>query len=581
MPGATPRTTTAPATAAIRTHLVGSLVLSVFVNLLFLASPLYMMQLYGRVLDSGSIETLVALSAALMLALVAMAAADAGRGRLLARAAARIERRLCGPIAAAGKDTAARLADLGHVRQVISGSSATTLFDAPFTLMFLATLFLLHPMLGLVATLGAAVILVAVGISRLISAPRDLDLARDQAGIDRLAEAADRGRDDLRALGADTGVVARLATRVEAAVTLRQRGAEHSAAIGAFTRMVRMAAHSAALATGAVLTLQGELSASAMLAAAILAGRALGPMETLSSALRQARSARAALGRIDTTLDAAAGSRSAPPAELRGALPVQMSRAMVLHPGANRAALRAASLYIAPGEVICVDGETGSGKSTLLRVMAGIETLKSGEARLAGQDPARLTAQARQSMIGWLPQDVVLYPGTVAENIARFADTPPEAVTQAVARAGAGRLIDRLPSGLHTQVGEGGVPVSPGTRQAIGLARALIGTPSLVLLDQPTAHADAEGEVAVLNAVKSLREAGVTVVIASHKPVLASLCDRILIMGEGRVDLFEDRDTVIDAMRRQTLGSVPRRNAPGAAPTTGQIPNSAPRKEAS
>lgn len=546
---------------AVASHLAFAFLFSAVVNTLFLASPIYMMQLYGRVLDSRSLETLAALSVALVLALIAMAAADAARGRLLVRAASRIERRLAGPLSerlSGGGDArlSARLADLEQVRRFLSGSLATTLYDAPFTVLFLIVLFLLHPLLGAVATIGAAIILASVAIARHFDAERERRIGKGQAGVDMLAGVADRDRGDLRGVGAEGGLLRKLLNAHDETGDLRRASGELTASLGAFTRFVRMLAHSGALAAGAVLTLEGELPAAAMLASAILAGRALGPMETLFTALRQGRAAREALRRVAD----AVGGADAPvdgAAEGDAGAAVKLHRAMVLREGARRAALRAVSLGVAPGEIVSVAGPTGAGKSTLLRAIAGIEPLRSGDVSVAGLDPARLEGAARRRLIGWMPQDFALYPGTVAENIASFDEVDPRRIHDAARRAGALEAVNRLPQGFATEVGVGGVELSPGVRQLVAFARALHDEPRLLLLDQPTAQLDAAGEMAAVHAIRALKAAGATVIVATHKPVIASIADRILVMRDGAVDLFDEREAVLASLRRRALAPVP------------------------
>ena len=536
---------------AISGHLLLALVFSLLVNILFLASPLYMMQLYGRVLNSRSLETLASLSVVLVLALVAMAAADAARGRLLVRAAARIDRRLIDRAPAAGRGYAERIADLGAVRTFLSGTAATTLCDAPFTVLFLGLLFLIDPLLGLVATLGAAVILVAVFVTRLLSRAREERISATERGVRDMSTVLDADRGDLAMFGG-RGLAARMSGALSDVAGWRQSGGETTASLGAFNRFIRMLAHSATLATGAVLTLDGQLSPAAMLASAILAGRALGPMETLMTALRQAGMARAALGRL-TKADTSSTQVVAP--DTRSA-PVQATRGMVMIKGAARPALRGVTLDIAGGEVISVAGPTGSGKSTLARAIAGIEPLSGGQVRIAGVDPSAIAPEDRARLIGWMPQDVTLYPGTVADNIARFREAAPDEVLGAADKAGARAAIEGLPQGFATEVEAGGRNLTPGLRQQVALARALFGGPALVILDQPTAHMDAEGEVATLNAIRTLKQAGTTVIVISHKPVLAALADRILVLRDGMVEHFEEREKIVSLMRRQTLAPV-------------------------
>ncbi len=545
------------AVRGIRLHLLFAFLFGGAVNILFLASPLYMMQLYGRVLNSRSLETLVSISIALALALILMGVADAARGRLLARAAGRMASRLSAPAAhqalvEGNGRVSADLADIDALRKFVGGGAVATLMDTPFTLLFLFVLFLVHPMLGLVATLGALAILLVIGLARLVEARRERQLAertRVAAGVGA-ALSADRG--EIRALGLADGLARRLAADHDRIGRLQLASGDLNASVGATTRSFRMAAHSAALATGAVLAIDGALAPSAMLAAAILAGRALGPIEALPGALRSGRLARDAAARLEQRL----GTRSLPaPAEAGPRCPatVEVRRLVVAPPGATRPALRSVSFRIEAGEVISIAGPSGAGKSTLLRCLAGADPIRGGEIRIAGRDLGR-DESAGRAVVGWLPQDAPVYPGTVRDNIARFGTASDAEVRAAAERAGALAAIEWLPRGFDTPLESAGV--SAGLRQSVALARALLRRPDLLLLDQPTAHLDAAGEVGVLNAVRALKADGVTILIVSHKPVLATLADRIMLMREGTVEVFEEREVVLNAMRRKSLRPV-------------------------
>lgn len=564
------------ALGSTRGHLVLAFVFSAAVNTLFLASPLYMMQIYGRVLDSRSIETLLSLSFALLLALVAMAGADAVRGRLLARAGARIARRLSGHAAASamteGRGEAKRaLEDVEMVRRFHAGGAVAVLMDAPFTALFLLVLFLLHPALGFVASFGAVVILATLALARLAESGREARIADGTREIDAMAAGIESDRGEIRALGLLPGLTARIGTEQDSVGAMRLANGEITASVGATTRFVRMAAHSGALATGAVLALNGALSPAAMFAAAILAGRALGPIEALPSAWRQAQAARASLTRLRRRIDDMGILPVEPAATRAGArgVAVEARRLTAAQPNAARPALRGISFSIVAGETVVVAGESGSGKSTLARCLVGAERPKGGVLRIDGEDIAGIEPQALWRRIGWLPQEVPLYPGTIRDNIARFAEASNDAVRNAAERAGARAAISKLPLGFETEVGQAGRNVALGLRQAIGLARALMGSPGLVVLDQPTAHMDAEGEVATINALRRLKSEGVTLVVISHKPVLAALADRIMLLEDGAVELFEDRGKVLDAIRRQSMRPVaasPQTEAPRWSP---------------
>jgi ATP-binding cassette subfamily C exporter for protease/lipase len=541
------------AARSIRMHLLLAFLLGAVVNVLFLASPLYMMQLYGRVLNARSIETLVSLTIALVLVLVLMGAADAARGRLLARAAGRVAVQLAPPVTqrALAEGTgraAADLAEVEAIRRFLGGGAGATLMDAPFTLLFLCVLFLLHPLLGLAATVGAVVILLVIAASRLVEVRRDRRIAEASRHADGLTAALGGDRGEIRALGLAPGLAARVASGHDSVTRLRLAQGDAAASVGATTRTLRLAAHSGALATGAALAIEGALAPSAMLAAAILAGRALGPIEALPGALRSATRARAAAATIEDRLGRVPDRPPAPAGAPRPAT-VDVRRLVAVPAGATRAALRSISFSIAAGEVVSIAGPSGAGKSTLLRCLAGADAIRSGEVRIAGRDVG-----SGGVVTGWLPQEVPLYPGTVRDNIARFAEAPDEAVHAAAERAGALAVIERLPQGFSADIDA--APTGAGLRQAIGLARALLPRPDLLLLDQPTAHLDAAGEVAAMNAIRALKAEGVTIVLVSHKPVLATLADRIMLMQDGTIEVFEDRDVVLNALRRRSIRPV-------------------------
>ena len=543
------------AARAIRPHLLFAFLLSGAINVLFLASPLYMMQLYGRVLNSRSIETLVSVSIALAFALILMGAADAARGRLLARAAGRMAARLSAPVTrmslAEGKGRV--LADLGEVetlRRFLGGGAVATLMDTPFTLLFLFILFLLHPMLGLCATLGAVASLSVIGAARRLETRRERRIAARARASESFGAALGADRGEIRALGLAEGLAARLALDGDALGRLRLESGDVTASVGATTRTLRLAAHSAVLATGAALAINGALGPSAMLAAAILAGRALGPIEALPAALRHARLARDAANRLEERLARAPAPRSAAAERPRHGVTVEARRLVVAEPGSARAALRSVSFRIEAGEVVALAGPGGAGKSTLLRCLASAEPVRSGELRIAGLD----IGSGAGAAVGWLPQDAPIFPGTVRDNIARFGDAPEAGVRRAALRAGALAAIERLPRGFATELDPGAT--SPSLRQAIGFARALLPEPALLLLDQPTAHLDAEGEVATLNAIRALKAERVTILIVSHKPVLATLADRIMLLRDGAIEVFEDREIVLNAIRKRSLRTV-------------------------
>jgi PrtD family type I secretion system ABC transporter len=537
-----------------RPYLLLAALFSLAINLLLLAPPLYMLQVYDRVLSSRSDETLALLSAGVLIALATMAALDAVRARLLAEGGAALDR-AAGPLVLEGLlgQAAARLdsrehvhalRDVACVRSFLGGAGVLALFDAPWLPAFVCIIFLFHPLLGWIASAGALLMLgLAAANERMTRSPIERAQAEGRrAG--RLIDSSLRNADAAAALGMLGAVVERWSAANEAALQQQARASGRGTALSALTRFSRQIIQTAMLAAGAYLVIDQHVTGGVMIATTVLLSRALAPVESLVSGWRSLVEARAAWRRLRKLLDEAPAQRS-----LTG-LPaptgrVEFERAVFGVQGASKPILRGLSFSVAPGETLGIIGPSASGKSTLARLAVGVWRPASGAVRLDGADVAAWPRAQLGPHVGYLPQDVQLFPGTVAENIARLAQHDDAQVIRAAQRAQVHELVLRLPKGYDTELGEAGQGLSPGQRQRIALARALYGNPRLVVLDEPNASLDHEGDEALLAALRGLKDDGVTVLVIAHRPSILAGVDRLLVLREGAIDAWGPRAEVL------------------------------------
>ena len=565
--------------AALRGNrgLVASVALfSVAVNMLMLTGPIFMLQVYDRVLTSGSVETLAALFALVVFLFLAMGLLDLARARVMARVGARLRLMLEPRIFAAelGRTAASPtprddpqaggLDDLDAVQRLCGAPVLLALFDLPGTPLFLAGLFVFHPWLGWLALAGgAALVAMALLNQALTRGPARVAQAAS-AAADRLGAELRAETEAVQALGMLGACFLRWRRRRAAALEAAARAADRAGGFAVATRTLRLFLQSAVLALGAWLVLRGELGAGAMIAASILLARALAPVET-------------AVGQWDIVRRGVAGWRAlahllsqVPEAGPRTALPrpearVEVDTLSLVPPGQAAAALRMVSFTLAPGQVLGVIGASGAGKSSLARALTGLWPPASGQVLLGGVPGGQYGPAALGRLIGYLPQRAALFEGTVAENIARFdPDATDAAVVEAARRAGAHAMIAALPDGYDTRLGPGGVQLAGGHLQRLGLARALYCDPVLLLLDEPDASLDAEGVAALSAAIRRARAEGRAVIVMAHRPAAIGDCDLLLVLEAGRRRAFGPRDRIL----RETVANhadLQRRAAPGGA----------------
>lgn len=558
-PAAAPPRPAAPAAALAQAGrgLFGSvLAFSALVNLLMLTGPVFMLQVYDRVLASRSEATLVALFGLVGFLYAAMVVLDHARARLVARIGARLARRLEAPVFHAAQrqqarrpgDPLARAApqDLDTLQRWLASPVFLALFDAPWTPAYLALIFVFHPALGWLAVAGGAALIGLAVLNQAFVRGR-LASAGDWAqAADRQGEAFRDEVGTLTALGMQQAALARWSGLRARALAATLDGADRAAFFAAASRGLRLFLQSAMLALGAWLVLRGELGAGAMIACSIILGRALAPVEQAVGQWGSLQAARSGWRRLEALLslapDAAPGRLRLPRPE--GHLAVR--DLVVAPPGDRRATLRELSFDLPAGRALGVVGPSGAGKSTLARALVGAWPAAAGVVRLDGLALDAWESGALGRALGYLPQRVTLFDGTVAENIARLdPEAAPEAVVAAARAAGAHEMILGLPLGYDTPVAGGGAGLSGGQLQRIGLARALYGAPVLVVLDEPDAHLDHEGMAALGATIRGLKARGATVVVMAHRPAALAACDELLVLEGGRAAALGPRERLL------------------------------------
>jgi PrtD family type I secretion system ABC transporter len=521
------------------------------ISVLMLAVPLFSLQVFDRVLGSGSRETLLALVLITALALLALGLLETVRTSVLARLSTRLGARLSGPLLAAGAltgDPGQGLRDLSQLRQTLASPALTALFDAPWLPIALGLVWLLHPTLGWFG-LGSATVLMALAVLGDLAARRRLRSAnRLVPKAQQQVEAVGRQREIVTALGLLPNLQRRFGELHDQVLVLQQRAYERGGLVSGAARSARLLIQAGVMGLGALLVLRAELTPGGMIAASILLSRALAPIEQMLSGWRSLVQANEGWQRLKTLLaHAPAGAEALPLPAPQGAVALER----VAYAVDGRAIVRPSSLKIEAGEFLGVVGPSGAGKSTLCRLMVGVLAPTAGVVRLDGVDIATQSRATLGPHVGYLPQSTGLFAGTVAENIARMAPTPdPDAVVAAATAAGVHELILRLPNGYDTVLGDEGAPLSAGQRQRIGLARTLYGDPRLVILDEPNAHLDAAGEQALAAALAVLKHNRATVVLVTHRLNILRHADRILVLENGAVEHVGPRDAVLGQLVR-------------------------------
>jgi PrtD family type I secretion system ABC transporter len=540
--------------------LSATFVFSIFTNLLLLTGPLFMLQVYDRVLASRSEETLVALFALVGLLYVFYGLIEYARGRVVARVGARLQEVLNGPVFRAMLKRSVRrtcdrqgtLQDIDALRALFASPVILALFDMPWTPVFLAAIFIFHPMLGWVAVLGGAILILAAILNQLLTREMTARAAEQAQVSARLVAQAEAARDFVMAQGMGDAIAQRWIGLQTRAVELTMRASDRTGSFSSFIRAFRLFLQSAILAVGAWFVLQNELTAGAMIAASILLGRALAPIDAGVSQWGTVQRARAGWTALKTQLSP--DSDPEPVTILPSPAAHLEVKSLSLHlQRGDRPVLNQVSFHVKPGEALGIIGRSGAGKTTLARVLMGLVAPSAGEVRLAGATLDQYGPQALGRHLGYLPQEVQFFDGTVAENIAQMAERPDDARVVAAAKsARAHDIILSLPDGYDTPVSGAAVALSGGQKQRLGLARALYNDPVILVLDEPNSALDADGTEALNSAIKSMKEVGRAVLIMTHRPTAISACDTLLVLDDGRATGFGPRDQIVKTLVKNT-----------------------------
>ena len=526
---------------------------SMFVNLLMLVPPMYMLQVYDRVLTTQSVDTLLMLTLVVVFFFFVMGGLELVRSRMLVRVGnhldTTINERLYGAmfrrsLMVPGTQSAQPLSDLTNLRQFLTGNGLFAFFDAPWVPIYLGVLFLFHPWLGVFATC-AGIILLVLAIANEKSTKKLLaEASGEQIQAQNLANSNLRNAEVLHAMGMLPGIMGRWSKRHHEYLSKQSQSSDRAGVLTNASKVLRLLFQSMILGLGAFLVLQGDMTPGMMIAGSIIMGRALAPIDQMIGGWKGFVNARGAYERLNELLT------QIPAEEKRMSLPsprgdISLEGVAAAPPGVRMATIRGINFAAEKGEHIGIIGPSAAGKSTLARVLLGIWPSQVGDVRLDGGVITQYNRDELGPHIGYLPQDIELFDGTVSENIARFGDVDAHKVVEAARKAGVHEMILELPNGYDTVISSTSGALSGGQRQRVGLARAVYGNPVLVVLDEPNANLDDAGERALAKAIQQLKEEGTTLFVISHRTSILKNMDKLLVMKEGQVSMFGPRDEVL------------------------------------
>ena len=559
-----PRSELSAALAACRGAFVGTALISGMSNILMLTGAMFMLEVYDRVLPSRSLPTLVGLIILVVVLFAALAVLDAIRARVLARVGGSLDEALSGRV----YDTLVRLPlrignrgdgnqplrDLDAVRSYLSGLGPVAMFDLPWIPLYLAICFVFHPLLGFTALVGALVLVALTIATEMMTKAPSRSAMEAAAARNNIAEASRRNAEVLIAMGMLPRMAARWSEANSHYMASQQRTSDIGGGLGSVSKVLRMLLQSGVLAVGAWLVINQQATGGIMIAGSILSARALAPVDLAIANWKGFVAARQSWARLNNLLEAMPA-----PAEPM-ALPAPSHRLTVegvaaTAPGTQKVLVQDVAFKLEAGQGLGVIGQSGSGKSSLARVLVGVWPAVRGKVRLDGAAMDQWSPERLGPHIGYLPQDVELLAGSVAENIARFEDKPDgEAVIAAAKAVGVHEMIVSLPQGYETPVGEHGTSLSAGQAQRVALARAVYRNPFLVVLDEPNSHLDTEGDAALTRAILGIRERKGIVVVIAHRPSAIAGVDQILVMNQGRVQALGPKDEVLAKVLQRPPG---------------------------
>lgn len=526
------------------------------INLLMLVPTIYMLQIYDRVLASRNATTLLMLTIIVVGLYLLEAGLDLVRAKALVRASAALDIKLGNRVFAASFENhlynragnpGQAFGDLTNLRLFLTGRGLFAFFDAPWTPIFILVAALLHPWLGLFSLICALALFLLAYLNERLTGPAHAEAARLAAAAQNYATSQLHNSEAIHAMGMLNDVRRRWQEKQNRFLARQADANERGAGVMSATRFLRVTMQSGILGLGAILVLDNQLTAGGMIAASILLGRALAPVDLVIATWRSLVSARESYSRLDSLLT------DHPPHGERTALPrpaghVKAENLVVAAPGSRTPILKELSFSAPAGTLVAVIGPSASGKSCLARALVGVWAPLGGSVRLDNADVATWNRDELGPWIGYLPQDVELFEGTIAENIARFSQPDAEKIVAAARRAGVHDMILRMPKGYDTPLGDGGAALSGGQRQRIALARALYGDPVLVVLDEPNANLDEAGDRALIEALREMKAEGRTTFVMTHRLNLLTEADAVMILADGQIQAFGPRDEVDKAV---------------------------------
>ena len=535
-------------------------IFSFFVNALMLVPTFYMLQVYGRVMTSGSIPTLVMLTIIMTLLVATMGALELVRSRIMVRVSTQLDVLLSRSVYRAsfkraldsgGMDASAQpLNDLTSLRQFMTGNGLFAFFDAPWLPIYIAVMFMFHPWYGWVAIGSAIILLILAALNEKMTGKALAEANKENLGASLYTSKNLRNAEVIESMGMLNTLIHRWSGRQKNVLMLQSVASDKGGAIAAISKTFRMLIQSLILGLGAYLAINHEISAGLVIAGSVLLGRALAPIDLIIGSWKGFISARSQYNRLNEILD----KQKAEPDRMSLPAPeghVNVENIIVSPPGSRTPVIKGISFTVPAGMVVGVIGPSASGKSTLARALLGIWVPQHGVVRLDGADISSWDKSELGPHIGYLPQDIELFEGSISENIARFSEVDAEKVVLAAKTAGVHEMILQLADGYDTVIGSDGANLSGGQRQRIGLARAIYGTPKLIILDEPNSNLDEVGEKALALAIQQLKAAGSTVFVITHRTNILTQLDRLLVMNNGTISMYGPREQVMAELSKQ------------------------------
>ncbi|AFM31726.1 MULTISPECIES: type I secretion system permease/ATPase [Stutzerimonas stutzeri subgroup] len=533
---------------------------SFFVNALMLVPSFYMLQVYGRVVTSGSIPTLVMLTLIMTILMGTMGSLEWVRSRIMVRLSTRLDVLLSRDVYRAsfkkaldsgGMDASAQpLNDLTGLRQFLTGNGLFAFFDTPWLPVYIGVMFLFHPWYGWFAIGCAIVLLMLAVVNEKLTGKAIADANKQNIAASLHTNKNLRNAEVIESMGMLETLMGRWGERQRQVLLLQSQASDKGGMVTSFSKTFRMLSQSLILGIGAYLAVKQEITPGLMIAGSILLGRALAPIDLMIGSWKGFISARSQYARLNEILD----EQQAEPQRMSLPAPegnVLVENLIVSAPGSKTPILKNISFAVPAGSVVGVIGPSASGKSTLARALLGVWAPQHGVVRLDGADINNWDKRELGPYVGYLPQDIELFEGSISENIARFREVEPDKVIQAAKTAGVHEMILQLPEGYDTVIGSDGVNLSGGQRQRVGLARAIYGSPRLIILDEPNSNLDEVGERALAMAIQQLKASGATVFIITHRTSILAQLDRLLVMSNGAIGLYGPRDKVMAELNKQ------------------------------